>query len=83
MTFMVKAASCGSVLRPPTRTFMAFQIAQPRPRTQVAESTGSRSLKTRLLVPDRNVQAIVVSQAGVAHAAGAEIEDGAEPAVVK
>ena len=43
---------------------MAFQIAQPRPRAQVASSNGSRSLKTRLPSPDRNVHAIVVSQAG-------------------
>jgi hypothetical protein len=43
---------------------MAFQIAQPRPRVQVAASTGSRCLKTRLAWPDRKVQAIVVSQAG-------------------
>ena len=51
MTCVVKAASSGSVSSALTRTFMAFQIAQPRPRAQVAESTGSRSLKMRQLSP--------------------------------
>jgi hypothetical protein len=40
MTCAVKAASSGSWSSASTRTFMAYQIAQPRPRAQVAESTG-------------------------------------------
>jgi hypothetical protein len=43
---------------------MAFQIAQPRPRAQVAASNGRQAWKTRRLSPDRNVHAIVVSHAG-------------------
>ena len=43
---------------------MAFHSAQPRPRAQVARSTGSRDWNMRRLSPDRNVQAMTVSQAG-------------------
>ena len=64
ITVIVNSASLGLVSSSRTRTIIAFQIAQPRPRTHVASSAGSRSLNTRWLSPERNVHAIVVSQAG-------------------
>jgi pimeloyl-ACP methyl ester carboxylesterase len=43
---------------------MAFHSAQPRPRAHVPRSTGSRGWNTRRPSPDRNVQAMTVSQTG-------------------
>jgi hypothetical protein len=41
-----------------------FPQCQPRPRAQVARCTGRRDWNMRRLSPDRNVQAMTVSQAG-------------------
>src|SRR6204780_5221209 len=64
MTSFVRSAPSGSVSSCSIRTIIAFQIAQPRPRVHVASSNGSRCLNRRWLSPDKNVHAIVVSDAG-------------------
>ena len=42
----------------------AFHSAQPRPRAHVPASTASSARNAARLAPERNVQAITVSQAG-------------------
>lgn len=56
--------SSGSSLSARTSTIMAFQSAQPRPRAQVALSTGSRVWNILRFSPEKNVHAMAVSQAG-------------------
>ena len=64
MTCLVYFASSGSSLSAPTSTIADFHSTQPRPRTQVASSTGSPALNVARLSPDKNVHAMPVSQAG-------------------